>query len=142
MSAEHRNRSDMTLRILLPSRVRMEERVTRLTAEAPDGHFCLLPRHVDFAAVLVPGILGWVAADGEEGFAAVDHGALVKCGGEVTVSVRDAVGGTDLEALERTVTEHFAQEDRRERNVRSAMARIEAGFVRRYLEIHGRGGRR
>ena len=142
MSAAADERAAMTLRILLPSRVQMENRVSRVRAEAPNGHFCLLPRHVDFAAVLVPGILSWVAADGREGFAAVDRGALVKCGDEVTVSVRDAVGGADLDSLENTVKAHFAQADQREKHLRSAMARIEAGFVRRYLEIHGRGGRR
>jgi F-type H+-transporting ATPase subunit epsilon len=142
MSAAADERARMILRILLPDRVHMEEQVSRVRAEAPNGHFCLLPRHVDFAAVLVPGILSWIDAAGEEGFAAVDRGTLVKCGTEVTVSVRDATGGADLEALERTVSDHFEHEDRHERSLRSAMARIEAGFVRRYLEIHGRGSRR
>ena len=128
----------MTLKILLPSRVLLEQAVAKVSAEALNGHFCLLPRHIDFAAVLVPGILSWETADGEESFAAVDRGTLVKCADQVSVSVSNAVQGPDLGSLKKTVEERFEQEDERKKTVRTAMAKIEAGFVRKFVEIHGR----
>ncbi len=128
----------MTLKILLPSRVLLEQGVRKVTAEALNGQFCLLPRHIDFAAVLVPGLLSWETADGQEAFVAVDRGTLVKCADKVSVSVSNAVKGPDLGSLRKTVEERFQREDERKKTVRTAMAKIEAGFVRKFVEIHGR----
>jgi F-type H+-transporting ATPase subunit epsilon len=129
----------MKLRVLLPIQVLIEEDATKVIAEAHNGFFCLLPKHVDFIAALVPGILSFETTGGREEFLAVDEGILIKCGQEVTVSTRNAMRGTELGQLRRTVEEKFEVLDERERSVRSAMARIEAGFVRRFLEIQGHG---
>jgi F-type H+-transporting ATPase subunit epsilon len=69
----------------------------------------------------------------------VDEGILIKCGGEVFVSTRNAMRGPDLGQLKRTVVEKFETLNEREKTARSAMTRIEAGFVRRFLEIQGHG---
>ncbi len=129
----------MKLRVLLPIEVLIEEDATKVIAEAHNGFFCLLPRHVDFIAALVPGILSFETTGGREEFLAVDEGILIKCGQEVTVSTRNAMRGPDLGQLKRTVVERFKALDEREKTARSAMARIEAGFVRRFLEIQGHG---
>ena len=129
----------MKLRVLLPIEVLIEEDATKVIAEAHNGFFCLLPRHVDFIAALVPGILSFETTGGREEFLAVDEGILIKCGQEVTVSTRNAMRGPDLGQLRRTVVERFKALDEREKTARSAMARIEAGFVRRFLEIQGHG---
>lgn len=129
----------MKLKILLPSHVFLDEPVRKIIAEAENGHFCLLPRHVDFAAALVPGILSWVTREGEECFAAVDEGVLVKCGAEVLVSTRNAVRGPQLGVLKQTVDEVFRRLDEQERKSRSALARMEADFARRFWEL-GRHG--
>ena len=129
----------MKLRVLLPIEVLIEEEVTKVIAEAHNGFFCLLPKHVDFVAALVPGILSFETTGGREEFLAVDEGTLIKCGGEVFVSTRNAMRGPDLGQLKRTVAEKFEALDEREKTARSAMARIEAGFVRRFLEIQGHG---
>ena len=129
----------MKLRVLLPIEVLIEEEVTKVIAEAHNGFFCLLPRHVDFIAALVPGIMSFETTGGREEFLAVDEGILIKCGQEVTVSTRNAMRGPDLGQLKRTVVERFKALDEREKTARSAMARIEAGFVRRFLEIQGHG---
>lgn len=125
----------MRLRILLPTRVLLEERVRKIVAEAQNGHFCLLPRHVDFVSALVPGILTLVAADGRERFLAVDEGVLVKVGREVRVSTRNAIPGESLEELRGTVEREFLVLDEHERAARSAVARLEAGVLRRFLEL-------
>ena len=46
----------MRLKVLLPAKVAVDEEVTKVTAEAANGSFSLLPRHVDFIAALVPAI--------------------------------------------------------------------------------------
>lgn len=125
----------MRLRVLLPTEVLVEARVSKVIAEAENGLFCLLPRHVDFVAALVPGILYYTTEAGQEQFLAVDEGSLVKCGDEVLVSVLNAVRGTDLEQLQSTVTESFRNLDEDERRARSALARLEAGTLRRILEL-------
>ena len=129
----------MKLRVLLPTEVLIEEEVAKVIAEAPNGFFCLLPKHVDLVAALVPGILSFETTGGREEFLAVDEGVLIKCGGEVLVSTRNAMRGPNLGQLKRTVAEKFEALDEREKTARSAMARIEAGFVRRFLEIQGHG---
>ncbi|NMC75543.1 MAG: F0F1 ATP synthase subunit epsilon, partial [Geobacteraceae bacterium] len=45
----------MKLTVLLPTGVLVDQEVTKVTAEAENGSFCLLPRHIDFLAALVPG---------------------------------------------------------------------------------------
>jgi F-type H+-transporting ATPase subunit epsilon len=129
----------MNLKVLLPTGVLVQEDVAKVTAEAHNGSFCLLPKHVDFAAALVPGILSFETAGGREAFLAVDEGILIKCGQEVLVSTRNAVRGPDLGQLRRTVEERFKVLDGREKTARSAMVKIEAGFVRRFLEIQRHG---
>ena len=129
----------MNLKVLLPTEVLVDAAAGKVTAEAENGAFCLLPRHIDFVAALVPGILSYETADGQETFLAVDEGVLVKSADQVTVSTRHAVSGLTLGELRKSVQERFKAEDEREKTVRSAMAKIEAGFVRRFLEIHGHG---
>ena len=68
----------MRLKLLLPGEVLVDEETTKIIAEAENGSFCLKPKHVDFIAALVPGLLSFIADDGEEVFLAVDEGILVK----------------------------------------------------------------
>ena len=50
----------------------------------------------------------------------------------VLVSVRRALGGTDLGQLRDAVTQEFLTLNQHEQNVRSVMARVESGFLRRF----------
>ena len=125
----------MRLKVLLPTEVLVDQAVTKVIAEAQNGFFCLLPRHIDFVAALVPGLLSFVTAEGREEFVAVDEGVLVKCGPEVLVSTQDAVWGHDLGSLRQAVEERFQVLDEREQEARSALARLEADFVRRFMEL-------
>jgi F-type H+-transporting ATPase subunit epsilon len=129
----------MRLKVLLPTEILVDEAVKKIIAEAENGSFCLLPRHLDFVAALDPGLLSFETPEGEEVFLAVDEGALVKCGEEVLVSTRHGVRGPDLGQLRQTVEERFRVLDDREKMARSAVAKIEASFVRRFLEIQKHG---
>lgn len=91
-------------------------------------------------AALVPGLLSFETdEEGEEVFLAVAEGVLVKSGQDVVVSVRNAVRGGELGELRRIVEKKFKVLDDKEKTARTAMARIEAGFVRRFLEVRKRG---
>jgi F-type H+-transporting ATPase subunit epsilon len=125
----------MKLKVLLPTEVLIDMEVSKVCAEAENGSFCLLPRHIDFVAALVPGLLSIETESGQETFLAVDEGILVKCGPEVLVSTRHAVQGPDLGDLKKTVEQEFRVLDEREKQTRSVLARLEASFVRRFIKL-------
>ncbi len=128
----------MRLKIILPTRVLLDSEVGKVVAEAQNGAFGMLPRHIDFATALAPGILIYETPDGDETFMAVDEGILVKCGEEVLVSTRNAVAGDDLHTLRQTVRGQYLKLDAKETVARSALARLEAGVVRRFIEFEER----
>ena len=126
----------MQLEILLPFKVfARHTNVSRIVAETADGAFGLLPRRLDCVAALVPGILVCESDEAGEIWVAIDEGVLVKAGRQVSVSVRRALGGTDPERLRHAVEQEFQVRDAREQNVRQVMARLEAGFMRRYMRF-------
>jgi F-type H+-transporting ATPase subunit epsilon len=127
----------MNLKILLPSRIFAEKTdVSRIVAETGEGSFGLLPHRRDCVAALSPGILIYETEPDGEVFVAVDEGVLVKTGADVLVSVRRAIGGTDLGQLRDSVKREFVNIDERERSVRSSVAKLEAGFLRRVAAFH------
>jgi len=128
----------MNFQVLLPTRVLVDQPVAKIIAEAQDGSFCLLPRHIDLVAALVPGVLLFVDCEGNEKYLGIDEGTLVKHGSRVRVSTRHAVSGDDLQSLRQIVQERFLELDDRERSARSALARLEAGVVRRFIELRER----
>jgi F-type H+-transporting ATPase subunit epsilon len=130
----------MRLKVLLPSEVLLDAAVTKVIAEAENGAFCLLPRHIDFVAALLPGLLSFETETGQEEFLAIDEGILVKCGAQVLVSTRQAVRGPDLGTLRQAIDDQFRAVDEQEKKARAAAARLEADLVRRFLELetHGR----
>ncbi len=132
------DRHSLRLRLLLPVRTLRDEPVTRVVAEGLDGEFCLLPRHVDFVSALVPGILTYVPLEGGERHVAVNGGVLVKQGFEVGVSTEEAVAGVALERLRERVEREFLAVDEHERTARSVLARLEAGVLRRFIELQER----
>jgi F-type H+-transporting ATPase subunit epsilon len=128
----------MRLTVLLPTEVLLEEAVTKIVAEAPNGHFCLLPRHVDFVSVLVPGVLAYAGEDGGRHYVATDEAVLVKCGGDVTVSAHDAVRSDDLGALDAMLDARFRNLDEEQQTARAVLAELEAGVLKRFWELEKR----
>lgn len=129
----------MRLRVLLPTSVLIDEAARKVTADAPNGAFTLLPRHIDFVTALLPGILLYERPGGEEIAVAIDDAALVKCGSEVRVSTRNAVVGPGIGELRRTVEERFMAVREHEKEARTASAKLEADLVRRFLELRSHG---
>jgi F-type H+-transporting ATPase subunit epsilon len=125
----------VNLKILLPSEVLIDQEVIKIVAEGQNGSFGLLPRHACFVSALIPGILYFKTDEENEEYIAVDQGILVKYGDRVLVSVRNAVRGPRLSQLKQTIQEHFQVLGEKEKRARSAAAKIEAGIIRRFLEI-------
>jgi F-type H+-transporting ATPase subunit epsilon len=128
----------MRLRLILPAGVLIDEEVIKVVAEAANGSFGMLPRHIDFVTALVPGLLSFLPVIGSEQFLAVDEGVLVKQGAGVTVATRNAVRGPDLGELRQRVEEQFETLDEHEKKARSALAKLEADFVRQFLKVEER----
>lgn len=124
----------MRLRIYVPSRVVIDTEVNKLIAESLHGSFCILPRHVDYAAVLDAGLLSYERADtGSEEFLAVDQGILVKRGLDVRVSARKAVGGAALESLGEKVEIGLQELNEQEAKTRTIIAKLEVDFIRKAI---------
>ena len=127
----------MNLKVLLPFQIFAEKTgVSRIVAETRNGSFGLLPRRLDCVAALAPGILIYENEAEGEVFLAVDEGILVKTGLDVLVSVRNAIGGTDLGKLREAVEREFMNLNEREQSVRSVMAKMESGFIRSLADFH------
>ena len=128
----------MQLQILLPTNVMLNTQAKRVVAEAENGAFCLLPRHVNFVTSLAPGILTYTDDQNTDHFVGVANGILVKTGSNVLVSVEYGVEGSNLGDLRDNVRHYFETVDERERQAVSAVARLEADFVRRFLALEER----
>jgi F-type H+-transporting ATPase subunit epsilon len=126
----------MSLSVLLPFGIFAKKTgVSRIVAETREGSFGLLPHRLDCVAALTPGILTYETESDGEVFVAVDEGVLVKTGLDVLVSVRQALGGTDLGQLRDSVEQEFLTLDDHEQSVRLAMAKLETGFLRRFASF-------
>ena len=129
----------MNLKILLPYQIFADKKeVKRIVAETGQGSFGILPQRLDCAAALVPGILTYETELEGEVFIAIDEGILVKTGSDVLISVRNAVGGVSLGQLHNAVQQEFMNISESEKKVRSVMAKLEIGFIRRLNEYRQR----
>ena len=127
----------MNLKVLLPYKVFADKTgVSRVVARTSEGSLGLLPHRLDCVASLVPGILIFETEAEGETYMAVDEGVLVKSGQDVMVSVRNAIAGTDLSKLHAAIDQEFLNLNDQEKKVRSVLAKLESGFIRRFAEFH------
>jgi len=125
----------MRLKVWIPTEIFLDEEVTKVKAEAENGWFCILPRHIDYVTALVPGILFLERAGQPTEHLAIDRGILVKCGPEVSVSTRHAVRGASLENLQEAVANEFRTMQEKEQAARVFEAKLEAELVRQLVEV-------
>jgi len=119
----------MNLEIVLPDRIFAQHAdVSSISVRTSAGSLGLLPKRLDCVAALVPGILvyQWQSTTS---YVAVDQGVLVKRGPEVLISVRRAITGRNLSDLQEMVQRSFLQIDAGERDLRDAVAKMEAALV-------------
>lgn len=122
------------LEVLTPARVVVDERASRVSAEAGNGSFTLLPRHIDFTASIVPGLLTYMVDD-EEHLLAVDTGVLVKRGRSVRVATGAAIQGDNVLSLQRQLRASHKDMTESEQRTRAVLAHLETDAFRRLLEL-------
>jgi F-type H+-transporting ATPase subunit epsilon len=126
----------MNLKVLLPFQIFADKTgVGRIVVETHEGSFGLLSQRLDCVAALSPGILIYETDSEGEAYLAIDEGVLVKTGPNVLVSVRRAFAGTNLAQLRDAVEQEFLTLDEYEQSVRSVMAKLETGFLRRFASF-------
>lgn len=133
----HTDQDQLTLQLVLPAKELMTASTNKIIAKAVNGEFCILPNHIDFVSILQPSVLSYWSTDivSQPSYVAIDHGVLVKCGNQVTVSIIDGLYSDDLQLLQDKVKQHFIDIDEHERKARAALARIEAVTLRRFREL-------
>jgi F-type H+-transporting ATPase subunit epsilon len=125
----------MKFTVWLPTQVLLQEEVVRIRAEAENGWFGLLPRHIDFVTALAPGILAFEPRGKPEQYLAIDRGILVKRGPEVSLSTRSAVRGDDLGRLQQAVKAQLQSQEEHEKKALTYEVKLEADLVRGLLEL-------
>jgi F-type H+-transporting ATPase subunit epsilon len=126
----------MHVQIFLPTEVfYQEDTIRKIVAEGMEGYFALLPRHIDYVSVLVPGIMTLEHANGTTDYIAVDRGTLVKKGENVAVSVRNGVRGESIEELSIVVEDQFKKVDDMEKKARAILAGLEFNMLKRFSEL-------
>lgn len=127
--------NQMTLKVLLPYRVIVEEAAVRkIVIETHEGSYGFLPNRLDCVVAIEQGIMTYERADNDEVYVAVDEGILVKTGNHVQVSVRNAFTGSDLGKLQEMMEREFMTLSEREKNVKKVISKLESEFIRRYVE--------
>ena len=127
--------TELHLKITTPVETVTDIHVRKVVAEATNGAFAILPRHIDFVAPLAVGVLVFETVGGEEHFLGLDEGMLVKCGNSVRIATRRAAHAPTLEALRDRVAVEFGVQSERAMAARSALANLEAGLIRRFVEM-------
>jgi F-type H+-transporting ATPase subunit epsilon len=125
----------MQLALHIPSRALFRGPVSRINAVSSNGGFGILPNHVDFLTTLVPSVLVLTLPDSTERFFGIDEGLLVKQSHVVNLVVRRAVASNDLDSLLSTVADSFVDMEDEERIARTALSRLEANMVRRFVNL-------
>lgn len=128
--------NSMNLKILLPYGVFADIKdVKRIVVETNAGSYGILPRRLDCTAALVTGILLYETENEGEKYIAVNEGILIKAGGEVMVSVRNAIGSAPLGKLRAMVEKEMIELDELEIDARNVMAKLETGFLRNFQKL-------
>jgi F-type H+-transporting ATPase subunit epsilon len=128
--------TSMHLQILLPFEIFADKTgIKNIVVDTVSGSFGLLPQRLDCVATLEAGILSYTTVDDEVIYIAIDAGILVKVGADVSVSVRQAKGDLELNQLYDAVKEDFWNKDEHEREIRTSLAKLESGFVRRMTSL-------
>jgi F-type H+-transporting ATPase subunit epsilon len=124
----------MLIKLVLPNETLLDQEVDKITAPGTMGSFQILPRHIDVAWSLKPGIL-ILAKDTQEDYYAIHQGILVKEGATVYVASFQAIKGNSLEDLYQVLVESFRVQDDQEKKAREILFKLEADTIRRFMEI-------
>jgi len=126
----------MRLQIFLPYEKFVDiDDIQEVVIDTIDGSFGLLPKRLDCVAALEPGIISYKTHQDELVYVAIDTGVLVKVDQSVTISVRHAKSGVELEQLYEAVKSEFFIRNESEHDIRASLAKLESGFIRRMTSL-------
>ena len=129
----------MKLKVTSPIGIVLKAQIQKIDFEALDGYFTLLPRHQDFVTAFPPNIMRYETIDGLMHYMACNRGILIKKGQNVYVSVHRAVLSENLEELSQTIEIEFKNDDEQRKEVNTAMARLEMGLSRGFMQLKEAG---
>jgi len=124
----------MTLEILVPSETHGFYDVNLIDVESEGGRMTFLPRHIDCAAELVPGLVRIRTEDDEEHYVGTDSGTVVKIGDRVAISTPRAVVGRALGEIHQELDRRRRERAQRAKEAQTALARLEIQLARSVLE--------
>lgn len=120
----------MSLKVLLPYKIFADvKNVIHVVAETNEGSYGFLPHRLDCVVALLPSILSYQIIAGNNQYIAISEGIMIKEGMRVVVSVRNALGGTDLGKLHELIEKEFVKLNKNEKIGRSIAAKLESGFI-------------
>lgn len=126
------NQACMNLKVMLPFCLfAIEAGVIRIFADTDSGSIGILPLEKDCAIALLPGILVYEIGEKGESYLAVAEGILVKKGLNVVVSVRNAIGGSDISRLHESVERELMILGGREQDSSSVALGMESALIQR-----------
>lgn len=120
----------MNLDVMTPTTGFAENEIVKIITDDEKGGFCILPRHIDYVAAIVPGILTCENVSGTVSYFAVDEGILVKKGDNVRVSVKNAFKGTDLKDLSEIVKTRYEALEKEEVKTREILSKLEGDITK------------
>ncbi len=120
----------MTLEVFVPSEVHSFYEIRLVDVESVSGRMTFLPRHLDSAAALVPGLVRFVDSQGDEHFVGSDGGTVVKIGDRVMISTPRAVVGVGLGELHDELVRRHREREERDREAQQAFARMATELAR------------
>lgn len=126
----------MKSRVFLPSQLYTDgPEVLRIETEITTGSNGAFPHQIDGGAARVPGILTHSSAPEREVLGTLVQGVRMNKSADVDVLKKRAIGSTSLERLREAIALELAQIDAQEQAVRSAMAQLDSGFMRRFVNL-------
>lgn len=129
----------MKLQICTPLGMVLNCRVKKINMETANGYHTLLPRHIDYVATLGANVMVFTDEQDQKKYAACHRGIVVKKGDTVTITVQKAILGDTLDDLEKSVRLEFKQDEENRKELNAAMARLEAGIIRGFINLQQGG---
>lgn len=123
----------MTLRIMTPLVIVVDQQASSLRASDVSGSFGILPGHADFLTRLAVSVVSWTTPEGASRYCAVRGGSLTARAGHIAIATREAVTGDDLATLDREVLERFRVEMDDERVEHVETTRLHLSAMRQIL---------
>ncbi len=123
----------MSLRIMTPLAIVVDQPASSLRAVDGSGSFGILPGHASFLTRLAVSVVSWTTPEGEARFCAVRAGALTVKAGQVSIATREAVTGNDLPTLDHEVLARFRTELEEERSEHVEVTRLHLTAMRQIL---------